>query len=139
MRGARVKNIVRELNNEKVDIIRWSAEPKEFVLEALKPAKVKGLTMHPDKKTINIRVDEDQLSLAIGKRGQNARLTHRLLGWEINIEKDETAKEAFAQSVSKAAHSLALSLKIEEAVARQLIAAGMNSAEVIVGAEPQDI
>lgn len=139
MKGSRVKNIVRELNNEKVDIIRWSPDPKEFVLEALKPAKVKSVTLEPSKKTINIRVDEDQLSLAIGKRGQNARLTHRLLGWEINIEKDETAKEAFAQSVSKAAHSLALSLKIEEAIARQLIAAGMNSAEVIVGAEPQDI
>ena len=77
--------------------------------------------------------------MAIGKRGQNARLTSRLVGWDINIEKDETAKEAFAQSVAKAGRALALSLKIDENVARQLITAGMNSAEVIVGAEPQDI
>ena len=139
MKGSRVKNIVRELNNEKVDIIRFSTDPKEFVLEALKPAKIKTVSLDTQKKSINIRVDEDQLSLAIGKRGQNARLTARLLGWEINIEKDETAKEAFAQSVAKAARSLASSLKIDEPTARQLITAGMNSVEVIVGAEPQDI
>src|SRR5215475_2595369 len=93
MRGARVKNIVRELNNEKVDIIRWSADVKEFVLEALKPAKVKSVTLDEAKKSILIKVDEDQLSLAIGKRGQNARLTSRLTGWDINIEQDKTAKE----------------------------------------------
>jgi N utilization substance protein A len=139
MKGSRVKNIVRELNNEKVDIIRWSADTKEFVLEALKPAKVKSVTLNPDKRSVQIRVDEDQLSLAIGKRGQNARLTSRLIGWDINIEKDETAKEAFANSVSKAARSLAAALQVEEVVARQLITAGMNSVEVIAGVEPQDI
>src|SRR5438874_5265756 len=78
MRGSRVKNIVRELNNEKVDIIRWSSDPKEFVVEALKPAKIKSVTLDEAKKAVRIRVDEDQLSLAIGKRGQNARLTSRL-------------------------------------------------------------
>src|SRR6202020_2483842 len=67
MRGSRVKNIVRELNNEKVDIIRWSSDPREFVMEALKPAKIKSISLDPEKKVINIRVDEDQLSLAIGK------------------------------------------------------------------------
>ena len=139
MRGARVKNIVRELNNEKVDIIRWSEDPKEFVLEALKPAKIKHVTLDEARKAIHIRVDEDQLSLAIGKRGQNARLTSRLIGWEINIERDETAKEVFAQNVAKAVQSLAASLQIEESIAKQLISAGMNSLEVIVSADPEDI
>jgi len=139
MRGSRVKNIVRELNNEKVDIIRWSEDPKEFVLEALKPAKIKSVTLDEAKKAIQIRVDEDQLSLAIGKRGQNARLTSRLIGWEINIERDETAKEVFAQNVAKAVQSLAASLQIDESIAKQLISAGMNSLEVIVGADPEDI
>src|SRR5437868_416310 len=88
MRGSRVKNIVRELNNEKVDIIRWSSDPKDFVLEALKPAKVKNIVFDPEKKSAQISVDEDQLSLAIGKKGQNARLTSRLTGWEINIDKN---------------------------------------------------
>ncbi|HWL54260.1 MAG TPA: transcription termination factor NusA [Chthoniobacteraceae bacterium] len=139
MKGSRVKNIVRELNNEKVDIIRWSEDPREFVLEALKPARIKSVTLDENKRAVQIRVDEDQLSLAIGKRGQNARLTSRLLGWDINIEKDETAKEVFAQNVAKAAESLATSLNIDEATAHQLITSGMNSVEVIVGAEPQDI
>jgi N utilization substance protein A len=70
MRGARVKNIVRELNNEKVDIIRWSADTKEFVLEALKPAKVKSVTLDEPKKAILIKVDEDQLSLAMASAGR---------------------------------------------------------------------
>jgi len=139
MKGSRVKNIVRELNNEKVDIIRWSADPKEFALEALKPAKVKSVTLDEQRKTMLIKVDEDQLSLAIGKRGQNARLTSRLLGWDINIEKDETAKEAFANSVAKASRSLATALNIDEETAHQLITGGLTSVEGILSAEPEDI
>ncbi len=139
MRGARVKNIVRELNNEKVDIIRWTPDIKEFVLEALKPAKVKSVSLVEGKKVVQIKVDDDQLSLAIGKRGQNARLTHRLTGWEINIEKDESAKQAFEGSVKRGAESLASALKISDDLALQLINTGMTSPEVIATAQPQDI
>jgi N utilization substance protein A len=139
MRGARVKNIVRELNNEKVDIIRWSADPKEFVLEALKPARVKNLTLDPQNKKVLIKVDEDQLSIAIGKRGQNARLTSRLTGWDINIEKDESAREAYQQSVAKAEQSLIEALPIDETTAQALVSGGFNSLETITSAEPQDI
>ena len=113
MRGSRVKNIVRELNNEKVDIIRWHAEPREFILEALKPARIKSLTLDAEKKSAVIRVDEDQLSLAIGKRGQNARLTAKLTGWEINIEKDESAAVAVQNKVTQAAGVLAANLGLD--------------------------
>jgi len=139
MKGARVKNIVRELNNEKVDIIRWSSDVKELVIEALKPAKLKNLTLHEAKKTVEVRVDADQLSLAIGKRGQNARLTARLSGWEINIEEDTSAKEAFNASVSGAARQLIDSLGINEEVAQKLVAVGMNSAEVVSDVSAQDV
>lgn len=139
MRGSRVKNIVRELNNEKVDIIRWSPDVKEFVLEALKPAKVKSLALDETKKAVHIKVDEDQLSLAIGKRGQNARLTSRLTGWDINIEKDQSAKEAFQNNVERGVHNLAAILGVPETTARVLINSGMNSVEVVTSAEPQDI
>ncbi|MEA3211753.1 MAG: transcription termination/antitermination protein NusA [Chthoniobacter sp.] len=139
MRGARVKNIVRELNNEKVDIIRWSPEVKDFVLEALKPAKIKSVTLDPVKKAILIKVDEDQLSLAIGKRGQNARLTSRLTGWDINIEKDETAAEVFSARVQQAAKALAASLQIDEVAAASLVKGGLASIDTIVDVEPQDI
>src|SRR5690349_469460 len=114
MRGSRVKNIVRELNNEKVDIIRWSADPKEFAIEALKPAKIKGVVFDTEKKNVQISVDEDQLSLAIGKKGQNARLTSRLTGWEINIGKDTSATTVVEQKVAQAAQTLAGALPVTE-------------------------
>ncbi len=140
MRGSRVKNIVRELNNEKVDIIRWSADMKELVLEALKPAKVKSVTLDPLKKAVVIKVDEDQLSLAIGKRGQNARLTSRLTGWDINIEQDKSAEKIFEGKKESAAQSFAEALNVTPEVAAKLVTAGMNSVEVIAtGSEPQDI
>ena len=139
IKGSRVKNIVRELNNEKVDIIRWTEDPAEFVVEALKPAKIKAVMLEPEKKAIRVTVDEDQLSLAIGKRGQNARLTSRLLGWDINIEKDQTAKEAFANTVERGAKALADTLQIDEETARKLTNSGMNSIEVIAESDAEDI
>ncbi len=139
MRGARVKNIVRELNNEKVDIIRWSADVKEFVLEALKPAKVKSVTIEDGKKAVLIKVDEDQLSLAIGKRGQNARLTSRLTGWDINIEQDKSAEDEFKDRVGKAAKALAATLQVDETTATALVKGGLGSLDVLAEVEPQDI
>src|SRR5205085_5310848 len=80
LRGQRVKNIVRELNNEKVDIIKWDANIKTYVANALAPAKLKAFEVDEARKRIRILTSEDQLSLAIGKRGQNARLTSKLVG-----------------------------------------------------------
>jgi N utilization substance protein A len=139
MRGARVKNIVRELNNEKVDIIRWSTDTKELVIEALKPAKLKSIVLDQAKKQVQIKVDADQLSLAIGKRGQNARLTSRLTGWDISIERDESAREAFEQNVEKGVQALATSLSVSVDVARKLMDCGMVSSDVITTADPSDI
>ncbi len=139
MRGSRVKNIVRELNNEKVDIIRWSSDPKEFVLEALKPAKVKNLVFDVEKKVATISVDEDQLSLAIGKKGQNARLTSRLTGWEINIEKEAPSTSAVEQKVAQAAQSLAGSLPITEEQAMTLVKMGFTNLEGLRDAELSDL
>ena len=86
MRGQRVKNIVRELNNEKVDVIPWSPDVRTFITNALAPAKLKSFEMDEAGKRVKILVAEDQLSLAIGKRGQNARLTAKLTGWEVDID-----------------------------------------------------
>ncbi|HEX4639031.1 MAG TPA: transcription termination/antitermination protein NusA, partial [Chthoniobacterales bacterium] len=139
MRGSRVKNIVRELNNEKVDIIRWSSDPKDFVLEALKPAKVKAITFDPEKKAAQISVDEDQLSLAIGKKGQNARLTSRLTGWEINIDKDTSATTAVEQKVAQAAQTLAKELPISDEQAVTLVKSGFTNLEGLHAADVQDL
>ena len=139
MRGARVKNIVRELNNEKVDIIRWYEDPKEFAREALKPARIRNIELDEAAHTLHISIDKEDLALAIGKRGQNARLTSRLTGWEIDIQEDRTAAQAFEQQMGGAAHQLAVALGISEEEAKTLAAGGMNSIEVIVTAEAADI
>jgi N utilization substance protein A len=139
MRGSRVKNIVRELNQEKVDIIRWSADPREFVVEALKPAKIKSIATDEDRHAVQVTVEEDQLSLAIGRRGQNARLTSRLTGWEINISKDESVTQAFEQKFAHAISTLAKTLNIDEEIARLLASAGVNSIDGILETDPKDI
>jgi transcription termination/antitermination protein NusA len=139
MKGARVKNIVRELNNEKVDIIRWSENVEELVREALKPAKLKTVTLNEAKKTVEVRVDNDQLSLAIGKRGQNARLTQRLTGWDINIQEDTSAKEAMNAKFTGAYSELINAFGISEEVASALVKAGLNSVDVFAGVSADDI
>lgn len=139
MRGARVKNIVRELNNEKVDIIRWHADPKEFVKEALRPAIIKNIVVDESKKAFHITVARDDLSLAIGKRGQNARLTSKLTGWDIDIQQDKSKEEALESQKAQAAHSLAEFLHLSEEDATRLAAAGMNSVEVVAISEAEDI
>jgi len=89
MRGARVKNIVRELNGEKMDIIPYSDDIVQFTRNALSPAKLKAVDVFEEEKRLLVLVDKSQLSLAIGKRGNNARLTSKLIGWKIDIECEE--------------------------------------------------
>jgi N utilization substance protein A len=88
MKGARVRAIVEELCGEKIDIVRWSANPVEFCSNALNPADILNIEVDENNKAILVIVPHDQLSLAIGKRGQNARLASRLIGWNIDIKSD---------------------------------------------------
>ena len=85
-KGMRVQNIIDELRGEKIDIIRYSEDPAEFISNALSPAKVVSIEIDEEKKACSIKVPEDQLSLAIGKEGQNARLAARLTGWKIDLK-----------------------------------------------------
>jgi transcription termination/antitermination protein NusA len=139
MRGARVKNIVRELNNEKVDIIRWDPDPLKFAAAALKPANIRSLSLDEATHTVHVLVGKDDLSLAIGKRGQNARLTSKLTGWDVDIEEDKTAEQVLESQKAQAAHSMAEALGISEDEAQTLAAGGMNSIEVILTADAEDI
>ena len=131
LRGARVKNIVRELNNEKVDIIRWSDDVRQLVQEALKPAEIKSITVDEAKKSVLVKVDEAELSKAIGRRGQNARLTARLIGWDVQVQKDESAHEAFEAQVASAAVAIAAGTGIESELATALVRGGLTSLEMI--------
>lgn len=92
-RGIRVQMIVRELKGEKIDVIPWSSEPIEFIVNALSPAKVSEVKILPSKKTAIVIVPDYQLSLAIGKEGQNARLAAKLTGWKIDIKSETQAAE----------------------------------------------
>ena len=107
LRGQRVKNIVRELNNEKVDIIRWDPNVRTYITNALAPAKLKAFEINEANKRVKIIVSEDQLSLAIGKRGQNARLTSKLTGWQVDIEPEVVVTKGFEEKVAEAVDSLA--------------------------------
>ena len=94
-RGARVQAIVRELMGEKIDIVPWREDPATFVKAALAPAEVQHVTMESDARTLRVVVADDQLSLAIGKRGQNARLAAKLVGWKVDIKStSELQREA---------------------------------------------
>jgi N utilization substance protein A len=131
LRGARVKNIVRELNNEKVDIIRWSDDPAVFVVDALKPANIRTINLDQENKVVSVTVDEEELSKAIGRRGQNARLTAKLMGWDVQVSKDETQHEQFEERVTDAAHSLGSQLGLNDEMADKLFRAGGASAELV--------
>lgn len=139
MRGSRVKNIVRELNNEKIDLFRWSPDIKELIIEALKPAKLKNLIIDNETKRAKALVDEENLSLAIGRRGQNARLTSKLTGWEIDIEKDEVVVVGFEEKRHQAAEKLAEQLKIATDLAEKLVQAGFTGADVILSVDASDL
>lgn len=93
MRGGRVKNIVRELNGEKIDIVRWSDDVKEYITNALSPAQVLTIKVNKEAQKVEVIVEDDQLSLAIGKHGQNVRLAAKLTGWGIDIKSRAQAQE----------------------------------------------
>ncbi|MBQ3853906.1 MAG: transcription termination/antitermination protein NusA [Anaerovibrio sp.] len=92
-RGARVQNIVDELRNEKIDIVKWSADPVQFIANALSPARVVSVAINESEKLSRVVVPDYQLSLAIGKEGQNARLAAKLTGWKIDIKSESQAEE----------------------------------------------
>jgi N utilization substance protein A len=94
MKGSRVRAVVEELSGEKIDIVRWSPEPVEFCANALNPADIIDISVDEPSKSILVVVPNDQLSLAIGKRGQNARLASKLIGWNIDIRSDQELTES---------------------------------------------
>ncbi len=139
LRGQRVKNIVRELNNEKVDIIRWDPNVKFFMINALAPAKLKTFELDEARKRAKIIVSEDQLSLAIGKRGQNARLTAKLTGWQVDIEAERIPLIGFEEKMAQAVQALAAISGISPEQASVLVHHGLTTLEALLQAELADL
>src|SRR6266571_2730757 len=139
LRGQRVKNIVRELNNEKVDIIRWDPNVRNFITNALAPAKLKAFDIDQAHKRAKIIVSEDQLSLAIGKRGQNARLTSKLTGWQVDIEAEVVVTKGFEEKVAEAVELLAAIAGISREQADVLVHHGLTRLEDLLQADVSDL
>jgi N utilization substance protein A len=142
MRGTRVQAIIRELRGEKIDIVEWSEDPVQFVTKALSPARVQRVTIVDDEAHVmEVLVEDRQLSLAIGKKGQNVRLAAKLTGWKIDIKSDEDKKkEVEAQlagidfgSAGEAAAPLVLP-EIHDEVVSQLRSAGYDTIDKILEA-----
>src|SRR5437773_3700784 len=139
LRGQRVKNIVRELNNEKVDIIKWDPNVRNFITNALAPAKLKTFEIDEARRRVKILVSEDQLSLAIGKRGQNARLTSKLTGWQVDIEPEHLTTMGFEEKVAQAVKAVASIPGITQEQADLLVHRGFLGWEDLLQAEPADL
>ncbi len=135
-RGARVKTIVRELNGEKIDIINYFADPREMVVEAFKPAVPRDIQIDEKNHRILLKVAEEDLALAIGKKGQNARLTSRLLGWRLDIEE---WKAVSADPEGDAKRKLVAALGLTDDLALRLVKAGFVSIELFDGVEAADL
>ncbi len=138
LRGQRVKNIVRELSGEKVDIVKWSDDIKTFATNSLAPAKLLRLEINALENAVTVIVEADQLSLAIGKKGQNARLTAKLTGWKIDVQKDEN-DITFEERISRATEQLGAIEGIGLEHAAKLVGAGFLTLEGILAAESQDL
>lgn len=139
LRGQRVKNIVRELNNEKVDIIRWDANIRTFITNALAPAKLKSFEVDEARKRVKILTSEDQLSLAIGKRGQNARLTSKLTGWQVDIDAEVVVTKGFEEKVAEAVETVAAIPGITRPQADLLVHHGFTRLEDLLQADQSDL
>lgn len=139
LRGQRVKNIVRELNNEKVDIIRWDSNVKVYITNALAPAKLKAFEVNDATRRVKIMVSEDQLSLAIGKRGQNARLTSKLTGWQVDIEAEARVKVGFEEKVAQAVDTMAAIPGFSPEQASILVHNGFLSLDDLLQVETSDL
>ena len=138
-RGARVKTIVRELGGEKIDIIRYYQDPLQLLEEALKPAVPKNINVNEGDRRIHFEVAEDDRSIAIGRRGFNAKLTSRLLGWKLDIGKEEKEAVGFDEKVAKAVQGLNAISGLDPEVASRLVAVGFASPEVFEGVEADDL
>jgi N utilization substance protein A len=138
-RGARVKSIVRELGGEKIDIVKYSDDPLELLHEAIRPAVPLNIKVDEENKRIYFEVSEENLSIAIGRRGQNARLTSRLLGWKLDIAKEAVSEVGFDQRLTEAIKGWEGVTGISDDLAAFLVQHGLVSPEAFEGVEAKDL
>jgi transcription termination/antitermination protein NusA len=129
MRGSRVQAVVGELQGERIDIIPWSADAATFIVNALQPAEVVKVVLDEDSNRIEVVVPDDQLSLAIGRRGQNVRLASQLTGWDIDIMTEAEESERRQKEFVERTRVFMTAIDVDEVVARLLASEGFRSVE----------
>src|SRR5499427_4083664 len=135
MRGTRVQAVVQELRGEKIDIVPWTSDPAEYVCRALAPAKVSKIIMDEDEHAMEVIVPDDQLSLAIGKKGQNVRLASRLTTWKLDVRSESEAED----EARRARASLTAIPNIGDVTAELLYQNGFKSAEELAASDEETI
>jgi N utilization substance protein A len=139
MRGSRVQAVVAELQGEKIDIIPWSPDPATFVVNALAPAEVAKVVLDEDTRKIEVVVPDDQLSLAIGRRGQNVRLASMLTGWDIDILTEEQESERRQTEFHERSERFITALDVDDVIAHLLVTEGFSSIEEIAYVPVEDL
>ncbi|MGE0714022.1 MAG: transcription termination factor NusA [Alphaproteobacteria bacterium] len=139
MRGSRVQAVVQELQGEKIDIIPWSGDPATFVVNALAPAEVAKVVLDEEQKRIEVVVPDEQLSLAIGRRGQNVRLASQLTGWDIDILTEAEESERRQEEVRSRSQMYIDALDVDEVIAHLLVTEGFTSVEEVAFVPTEDL
>jgi N utilization substance protein A len=139
MRGQRVQAVVNELQGEKIDIIQWRPDPAEFIVNALAPAEVTKVVLDEDSNRIEVVVPESQLSLAIGRRGQNVRLASQLTGWDIDILTEQEESERRQKEFTERSQMFMEALDVDEVIAQLLATEGFASIEEVAYVDVSEI
>ncbi len=139
MRGSRVQAVVGELQGEKIDIIPWSMQPANFIVNALQPAEVAKVVLDEDAERIEVVVPDDQLSLAIGRRGQNVRLASQLTGWDIDILTEQEESERRQKEFVERSNLFMEALDVDEMVGQVLASEGFTSVEEVAYVDADEI
>jgi N utilization substance protein A len=139
MRGQRVQAVVNELQGEKVDIIQWRADAAEFIVNALAPAEVTKVVLDEESTRIEVVVPESQLSLAIGRRGQNVRLASQLTGWDIDILTEQEESERRQKEFTERTQAFMESLDVDEVIAQLLVTEGFATVEEVAYVDVSEI
>ncbi|MGI8739254.1 MAG: transcription termination factor NusA [Gammaproteobacteria bacterium] len=139
MRGSRVQSVSNELAGERIDIILWNENPAQFVINAMSPAEVLSIVVDEDKQSMDIAVDEEKLSQAIGRGGQNVKLASQLTGWELNVMTEAQADEKSDAEAQELQQMFMRELDVDNEVAAILVQEGFSSVEEIAYVPPKEL
>ncbi len=139
MRGSRVQAVSNELGNERLDIVIWDDDPAQLLINSMGPAEITSIVLDEVKGTMDVAVTQDTLAQAIGKSGQNVRLSSQITGWKLNVIDEDTAQDNEAEKNQNESLTLMENLDVDEGLAQTLIEQGYRSLESISSASPEDL